>query len=369
METINEEELMELREWLNNSKNKSELESYIRDYHDLNLAMLKSNVDQAFLNVTNKIRKTEVSVKQLIPNWVKYAAAVVVIFGIGFLFRQNSFSSANQELLIPNENQITIELENGEIQTIDISQTKKVRDVNGNVVGAQNKNQISYTEVSNVEELVYNTINVPNGKKLQLELSDGTLVYLNAGSSLKYPIKFLNKGVREVFLQGEAYFDVAHNDVNLFHVNADRLDIKVLGTKFNVSAYSEDHNTDVVLVHGSVSLNQNNNKEKQSITLIPGQKGSYGGDFQGIKVEEVNTELYTSWMKGHLVFRNLSFNNILAKLERHYNIQIENSNKTLGKEIFNASFNDAKIDEVLSFFNDTHEINYVVENNKVIINP
>src|SRR5690606_6779178 len=268
---------------------------------------------------------------------------------------------------MPKDDAITLELDNGTIQAIDVSRTKEVRDPEGNLIGDQNQDRISYSQATQKENLVFNTLNIPNGKKFIVELSDGTIVHLNSGSSLRYPVNFLSAGPRQVYLSGEAYFDVSSNELNPFIVNVNDLDVKVLGTKFNISAYTEDRSTNVVLVEGAVSLDGKTGPKDAVVTLEPGQKGSYGHYTQNIVVDAVNTDLYTSWMQGHLVFRNLTFDQILTKLERYYNIEIENTNAVLGKEVFNASFNDVKIEEVLSFFNDTHKIEYTIKNNKVII--
>ena len=370
--TITEKEIIELRDWLKDEKNQTILESYVRDNHDLNLATLENNLDDAYNKVTHEIDINTKPVKKLFPLWTKFAAAaaIALLIGLGFYFQQNTSTNHGQcckAPLVPEDEPITLELDNGTIQTIDITGKKEVRDSDGNIIGAQEQNQISYSHAVQKEDLVFNTLKIPHGKKFQLVLSDSTIVHLNAGSSLRYPVAFLTEGPREVFLTGEAYFDVTKNVSNPFVVNVNELDVKVLGTQFNVSAYDEDKNIDVVLVEGAVSLDNKKELEDAVVTLTPGQKGSFDYASKGILVNKVNTSQYTSWMQGHLVFRNLTFNQILAKLERHYNIELENSNIALGKEIFNASFNDVKIDEVLSYFNDTHEIDYTIQENKVII--
>tara|TARA_R110002049_G_scaffold15981_1_gene64512 strand:+ start:942 stop:2075 length:1134 start_codon:yes stop_codon:yes gene_type:complete len=365
--TITEKEILELRNWLKDPKNQAVLESYVRDYHDLNLAALKSNLDEAYNKVARQIDNTEKPVKKLFLNWSKYAAAVLLLFGLAFFYQQDFFLSNDLEVLVPKHDSITLELDNGAIQTIDVSGSVEVRDSEGNIVGSQQQNQISYSKASIKEVLVFNTLTIPNGKKFQLELSDGTVIHLNAGSSLRYPVNFLREGPRQVFLSGEAYFDVAKSESNPFMVNVDELDVKVLGTQFNVSAYGEDEFIDVVLVEGAVGLNKQDQLQSDSVKLSPGQKGSYKQASESIEVNEVNTSLYTSWMQGHLVFRDLTFNNILKKLERHYNVEIINSNKVLGNEVFNARFDDVPIEEVLGYFNDIHSIDFKIEENRVII--
>tara|TARA_R100000935_G_C2841681_1_gene171493 strand:+ start:1797 stop:2930 length:1134 start_codon:yes stop_codon:yes gene_type:complete len=365
--TITENEIVELRNWLQDPKNQAILESYVRDYHDLNLTTIKNNLDEAYNKVSHQLEITEKPVKKLIPNRSRYAAAIVLLFGLAFFYQQGFFSNGDMEVLVPNDDSITLELDNGAIQTIDVNGAIEVRDSEGNIVGSQQQNQISYSKVIEKEELVFNTLTIPNGKKFQIELSDGTLVHLNAGSSLRYPVNFLRDGPRQVFLSGEAYFDVAKSESNPFIVNVDELDVKVLGTQFNVSAYGEDEFIDVVLIEGAVGLNKKDQLQGDTVKLSPGQKGSYKQISENIMVNEVDTSLYTSWMQGHMVFRDLTFNNILKKLERHYNIEIVNANVELGKEVFNARFDNVAIEEVLGYFNDIHKIDFKIEGNKVII--
>ena len=365
MDTISQDELVILKKWLENPKNQSILESYVKNYHDLNMAMLKDNVDEAYEKVIGQIEQRERPVKKLIPNWIRYSAAVVI--GIGLMVQYYYSSEKSDTTLVPKEDEITLELDNGTIQTIHTGQSKVVKNAEGNVVGKQKQDQIDYSEANNVKELVYNTLSLPKGKTFRIMLSDGTAVNMNAGSSLRYPVNFRSNESRRVFLTGEAYFDVAKDKERPFIVSSGNLEVEVLGTEFNVSSYSEDAHIEVVLVEGAVNLNTKGELEENPIELSPGQRGSYSRDSKNIHIDTVNTNMYTSWMQGHLVFRELTFDQILTKLERHYNIEILNTNTELGKVVFNASFNEVKIEEVLSFFNDTHEIEYEIKNNTVII--
>lgn len=364
MNTISEDELVILKKWLENPDNQSILESYVKNYHDLNMALLKDNVDEAYEKVIGHIEKKEKPVRKLVPNWIRYSAAVVI--GIGLMV-QYYYSGKSDTTLVPKDDVITLELDNGTIQTINTGQSKVVKNAEGNIVGKQEQDQIDYAEANSVKELVYNTLSLPKGKTFRIMLSDGTAVNMNAGSSLRFPVNFASNESRRVFLTGEAYFDVTKDKERPFIVNLGNLEVEVLGTEFNVSSYSEDSNIEVVLVEGAVHLNTKGELEENPIALSPGQRGSYSRDSENIKIDTVNTNIYTSWMQGHLVFRELTFDQILRKLERHYNIEILNTNTELGKVVFNASFNDVKIEEVLSFFNDTHKIEYEIDNNKVII--
>ena len=305
---------------------------------------------------------------RLVP-YVKYAAIAIVLLGIGFLFQQGYFDGNDPNLLIPVDEAITLELDDGEIEVISEDGNIQVVDKDGNVVGTQKGTQLIYENEVSEADLVYNTLTVPYGKRFDLRLSDGTSVYLNAGTKIKYPVTFLEGKQRQVFLTGEAYFDVATDVERPFIVNAEELNVEVLGTEFNVSAYAEDESTSVVLVEGSVGLYGDGAslENDTAIVLKPGDQGTFERSNRSLSAKKVNTSIYTSWMNGELVFRNMSFDNILLKMERHYNIQITNQNKELGQERFNASFLDQPIADILRYFNETHEIEYHIENNQVII--
>ncbi len=365
--TITDKELVQVHKLLEDKDNQKVLEAYVQDYHDLSLAMVKNNLDEAYRKVIGHIENQERPTRRLLPNWVKYAAVISIVLGIGFLFRQGHFSSRSDTVLIPKNEAVTLELDNGKTQIIDLSQSKEVKDSNGNLIGNQEKTILSYAKKTSVEQLVYNTLKVPYGKRFQLELSDGTKIHLNAGTSLRYPVVFLKNSDRQVYLKGEAYFKVSKDKARPFVVNAEELDVEVLGTEFNISSYTEDKTTSVVLIEGSVNLSVNTGLETIPVTLSPGQKGGLDHNAQKISVHRVNTDIYTAWMKDRLVFRNMAFDDILKKLERHYNIEIKNTNDELGRDVFDANFDKIKIDSVLSFFNDTHEIDYTIENNKIFI--
>ena len=194
-------------------------------------------------------------------------------------------------------------------------------------------------------------------------------MHLNAGTTLRYPVKFIAGENRQVFLDGEAFIDVAKDKKHPFIVNADALNVRVLGTHFNVSNYPEDAATDVVLVEGSVGMYRSNEEfdSTKNTILKPGFKGSFNKENTVISTKAVITDIYTSWINGGLTFRNMTFKNIITKLERRYNVIIVNKNEKLASEKFNASFSDESIEKVMSYFNDIHGINYTIKNNQILI--
>jgi hypothetical protein len=299
--------------------------------------------------------------------YISVAASIIVLLSIGWSYQHGFFKQKNDPII--NSNEITLQLANGDVQIISAGKKSQVTDSEGNVVANHNGNKIAYDTETPLEKLVYNTIKIPYGKRFELELSDGTIVHLNSGTTLKYPVRFIAGENRQVFLDGEAFFDVTKDKKHPFIVNADNLNIRVLGTHFNVSSYPEDNLTDVVLVEGSVGLYTANEKfdANKNTVLKPGYKGSFNRKDNHIETKPVITDVYTSWMEGRLTFKNMSFNDITKKLERHYNVTIVNQNKKLANEKFYASFGDEPIEKVLSYFNDVHGINYTIKNNEILI--
>mgnify|MGYP003663535376 FL=1 len=255
------------------------------------------------------------------------------------------------------------------METLKTDGNREVKDEEGNIIGTQNNTQLSYTAKAEDQKLIYNTLNVPYGKKFDVVLSDGTHVYLNSGTSLRFPVAFIKGASRKVFLTGEAYFDVKEDKKHPFVVNANEIDIQVLGTKFNVSHYPEDANINTVLVEGAVELlrTEEGTSDLESVKLKPGNKAEWHKNSNEISVSNVDTGLYTAWVKGKLVFRNTSFKQIREALQRHYNVNIINNNSHLEEQLFDATFDIETIDEVLESFNKSWAIDYTILDNEVII--
>lgn len=334
--------------------------------------MDKATAEKIFSNVLASAKEIEqaeiIATRNPYRKYMAIAASILVLVSIG-IFYKNGFFNPKKDSIINNSNEITLQLENGDIQVISSNTKSPIADAKGNVIGNQNGNKIVYDTETTLEKLVYNTIKIPYGKRFELQLSDGTVVHLNSGTTLKYPVKFIANENRQVFLDGEAFFDVAKDKTQPFIVNADNLNVRVLGTHFNVSNYPEDKLTDVVLVEGSVGLytvNEKFNAEKNTV-LKPGFKGSFSKSDNQIKTKAVITDNYTAWINGGLTFRDMTFKDISKKLERHYNVTIVNQNAKLSEEKFNASFGDEPIEKVLSYFNEIHGIHYTQKNNEVLI--
>jgi transmembrane sensor len=368
-QSANMDDLDILNKWIENPENQLIFQEYVKTHFAITLAMNEPDIKTVRKALLKEIRREKK--KYNLRSFMKYAAIAILFLGIGVILQKNIFDNNTKEIIIPKKDEITLKLGNGNIKIIAADGTSKVYDANGKVVGEQNGKELVYANDPKATKLVYNTLSIPNGKRFNITLSDGTVVYLNAGSSMTYPVQFIKDKTRKIFLTGEAFFEVAHDKKHAFIVNANKLDVQVYGTKFNVSNYQEDDATDVVLVEGSVSMTESGltGKNKKEVFLSPGYKGTFTKDDKTISNEKVNTSLYTSWMSGNLVFRQESFENIIKKLERHYNVIIINNNKNLAHETFNATIetDHESIVQVFNYFKKVYQIDYSVVENKIII--
>lgn len=362
------EETLELEELLTDPENQVVFSEVIQANFtsDYNLKQFSSKSLQDALQERMRKEKNPFSRKKVF-SVMKYAAVFVCLMGIAYFLKDSLFTNSNyNQQIIVKDDAIVLELEDGKTEILNPSSSKVVHNGQGLVVGKQSKNVIQYSDSLKLETLVYNTLRVPFGKQFDLVLSDGTKVFLNSGTSLKYPVKFLSGQKREVFLKGEAFFDVEKDNNRPFTVNANELDVAVLGTQFLVSLYEEDEEVSVVLVEGSVDLYKDN--DSVTTRLTPGTRGVLDYNTGLINTKNVKTSIYTAWIDGVLIFRNETFENISRKLERVYNITIVNRDSDFSKEVFNASFNNETIEDILSYFKDSYDMDYIIEDNIIYIN-
>ena len=314
------------------------------------------------------IRKKQTIAKSIpivsprIKKWLKYAAIFIGLVGVSSYLYLSVALTKNS--IAPNSESITLQQENGNVEVIFDNQDQKITTTEGDTVGILKKGRLYYKKNINLDKLVYNELSIPYGKQFELILSDGTHIHLNSGTSIKYPIKFIEGKNREVFVKGEAYLDVTKDSIHPFIVNTGSVNIEVLGTKFNISSYSGDNEISTVLVEGSVRISSNVDSNR-SLELIPNQKASWNKSKKDIVVKEVDTDIYTGWIDGKLIFNDVLFTDIAKKLERHYNVTIINENLALKSESFDATFDIETIEQVLQSFKENHPtLNYTIDNKK-----
>ncbi|RNL88541.1 DUF4974 domain-containing protein [Sinomicrobium pectinilyticum] len=376
-DSLTPEELEKLREWLAIPDNQKVFEGYVKSNQDLLELLHNGNVDETYPKIWNKIHEKEKPVRKLNPRFFTYtvaAAVLIVVFTSVFFIRQYISSKVTPDDLVDTKTSVVLKLGDGKTRVLTLADTLVDVTSNGNIKSHYRANQLNYYNVrlktENTGNPEFNTITVPNGNRFKLILADSTVVHLNAGTTLRYPVYFRNTGNREVYLQGEAFFDVTKDRDHPFVVSSDDLHIEVLGTKFNISSYRDKKLSEVVLVEGSVKMQPNSadNPSAAGVLLKPGFRGELDSTSEKIAVEEVDTYLYTAWMNGKLIFRNKTFDEILETLERHYNVKIINENRELGKSKFNTSFgSDVRLERILFYFEKMYGISYTVKEDTIII--
>ncbi|MCK0133879.1 FecR domain-containing protein [Arenibacter sp. S6351L] len=368
--TATSKEEKEVQDWIVSSDQNAERFFEIKaKYVASTLGDTDVDLDASYHGIFNTNNPTSRNRGRIPGTILKSAAVLAILVGLGFIFRDVIIDSRTAPI-IPGD-AIILQLENGNIEVISEGGATKVVDTEGIVLGAQQGSQLIYkNNGTSKKELIYNTLTVPYGKRFDLLLSDGTEVTLNSGTSLKYPVQFLKTKNRQVFLDGEAFFNVAKDSVNPFIVNTNELNVRVLGTKFNLSSYPEDQFVNTTLIEGSVSVyNERDTFDSSNAFLLePGFKAEWNKNNKQILVEEADIAMHTDWLNGKIILRHVPFKNIVKKLERHYNVDIVNNNPELNDELFTASFDVESIDQVFKTFNVTYEMEYKINDRQIIIN-
>lgn len=238
--------------------------------------------------------------------------------------------------------------------------------------------------------LAFNEIKAPYGAKSMITLPDSTVVWLNAGSKLRYATNFSNSN-REVYLEGEAYFDVIKSEKNIFVVNTGDIRVNVYGTQFNVKAYPDENEIITTLVTGSISIDANNpNTLKESLILKPNQSATFyktarapviqqnagtsisnanisDGAVERITVETTEPKFITSWKDSVWVIRGEELGRLAVKLERRFNVNITFEDESLKDYKFSGSLMEETFEQVMKIIKTSAPINFNVENNHVTI--
>jgi len=211
-------------------------------------------------------------------------------------------------------------------------------------------------------QAIYQTIDCPIGNRSKISLPDGTSVWLNSGSSITLPVSFSEEKTRKVSLSGEAYFNVIKDQKRPFLLSLDEITVRVTGTSFNVSNYKNDKQVEIMLESGKVDLYTGSNRKSDDRTrLLPGQLVTIEKGTDVLSVNEVKAEHYVSWTKGYLIFDDDKMSDVIRKLERWYNIDIEISDQEINDYLYTATIKDETIDQLLELLKYTSSIEYEIE--------
>lgn len=355
------EEIQLVQKWINESEANRDyfekmqcLYKYVAKPSKQDNKQLLFDVDAAWGKVQAKTTRQRKTPRFSYLRWTSYAAAIISLLVILNIF-DSSKNSKETDLLtsqleVNQTNEPVLILENGE----KVSLQKDSFSLQKNYATIHKKDaSISYKsdnqETDNETEEVQHRLVIPKGKTYDLLLADGTHVWLNAETELTYPTNF-NGDQRKVKLKGEAFFDVAKDAQKPFIVELESMDIKVLGTSFNISNYEEDKTECVTLVSGSVEVNI---AQKGTYQITPSEQLSLSEFHQTVNIEKVDTELFTSWKDNKYIFKNARLDDILKKLHRWYDFSVAYEDALMGEKRFSIIIDReddlSKVLEIISY--------------------
>lgn len=339
----------------------------VRRYHAEQKEMSEAEIMLMWKNVCmeSKTRKPT-HVIHLAPVWWVAASIALLVSVTFYLFESYNKHSikefADAQVAISNEAKIIIS--DGTEYRLKSNGSHIQYDSDGKKIIIEEK--VGETKNLNnqpkEEKGIYNQIVVPYGRRHSITLSDGTVVQLNSGSKLVFPAKF-SDSKREVFLKGEGYFEVAKDAKKPFIVKTDNINVKVLGTHFNISAYENEKSATAVLVEGSVEVYNNNFFNNHRCKIKPGQGCFFTENVSGFKIQKVDVNEYVSWKDGFFQFNDQTLENIVDKIEKYYNKTISIKDKELAHKLISGKLVlAAKFEDTMDFIAKTVKSEYILKN-------
>lgn len=298
-----------------------ERETQIRDAVLIikSLQPFQQEIPQQRLNaILQKLKRPDEKVKFNRFNYLKYAAGIAIIAAISSLIYLSVYNRNQFPIEVANDLALKgkVILADGSTKEFDSEQTPIKQTTSGNLIVNEDTIKVNLNQAKTAMIQII----MPYGKRSDIVLADGTHIWLNSGSQLSYPAKF-KKDSREVYLSGEAFFDVKPIPDKPFYVITREIKIKVLGTSFNVSSYAEDNTVQTVLVKGKITAGKNG-LLAGTTDLLPGERLTYYKNKSNLLKDKVDVQLYYSWINGYLEFKNEPIAEVFMKLERFYNKDI-----------------------------------------------
>ena len=364
------EEQLKLNEWLKEDKANKALYDSLKDETNIpkNLELLTGfNKDEAYSNFIKRSKTPKV--RSLYREVLKYAAILIPFVFIAWFINQKNNTKEETQLakteIHPGTSKAILKLADGSIINLE-DEKELVAEFDGTIISNTNK-EILYsasTKKIRARKLQYNTIEIPRGGEYQLVLSDGTKVWLNSSTTIKYPIAFAANS-REVYLEeGEAFFEVTENLESPFIVHTSKMNVNVLGTSFNVRAYSDENQLTTTLVSGKVSINQS--ETGKEYTLIHNEQAILTD--QGVDINCVDVNTFTAWKNGRILFEENTLEEIFNELSRWYNINVNYARTEIKDLRFSIDVKRYdEFNEILEILELTKKVEFeIIENNLTI---
>jgi transmembrane sensor len=380
------------RKWQEGTITEKEKILFNQWYHSFDDIALRDITPESPEQLKTRLYEAIIQREQIIPErtWFrKYntyissaAAALALIFSIAgyFYFSGNSTQRKDQSAvliknkILPGENKAVLTLSDGSSVILDQTTNGVLGSQGGVSITKSKDGKVTYetpkNEDSTGKSTAYNKIATPRGGQYQVNLADGTKVWLNAASSLRFPVSF-NKDERVVELTGEAYFEVNPRPLAgkkqariPFLVKTKYQVVEVLGTHFNVNAYEDELNTKTTLLKGSVKVVRLTSHD--SALLKPGQQSVIDKD---ISISDVDASQSIEWQKGYFLFDNESVESIMRKISRWYNVEVEYRGNIRYKKFGGRISKFENISQILQVMEKTQAIRFHIEERRVIVMP
>lgn len=359
----NPERLLEndFQEWLTEDENFQVFDEICRNREAWIYRDFVSRIDES-----EELKKclARIRSRRRIYYWLSAAACMILLFTSSLFFTADREIVPETELVqgkLVGKKCAELILANGKRMILD-NNPMEIRDVQGSVVINDTLSRLMYqeTEEMNTDSVVeYHTLKVPSGADYYVQLGDGTKIWLNCESTLRYPVNF-SKNERKVFLDGEAYFEVKKSERWPFIVTTDKMDVRVTGTTFNVKSYAHEAVIHTTLVEGIVFVNEQR--------LHPSQQFVMNKETQEIDIKNVDTEIYTGWVEGMFVFKNQRLENVMSDLARWYKVEVFYMNPSTKDIRFSGNLGRYEtIDDLLQIIEAIDKVSIVRKGNTITI--
>ncbi|WP_294142297.1 FecR domain-containing protein [uncultured Sanguibacteroides sp.] len=366
--TITGVERERLQEWLEAStKHKQIFESIIlsSSFRDKQEIYRRFDVYYDYDRIGKKIARKK---RFLIKRYISVAAMILFLVSSGVFYWLHDFSGKNisvpSRMLFPGKPVASLILSDGSTRNLG---KDSFRLTEGNQQLTNKRNTLvyernSFVSTDTVEK--YHEIRVPRGGEYQLVMSDGTHAWLNAESSIRYPVVF-KKGERNIWVSGEVFLEVAKDSVHPFVVHHPELDIRVLGTKFNIRGYKDEGEVVTTLVEGQIAIGF---KQGEKIILSPFEQLTYHVKEKKGRVDIVDTELYTSWKDGVYLFKTQRLEDIMKLISKWYDVNVVYRDEKVKDIVFSGRLKRYEnAESLLCVFEKLGEIKFVIQDNTVVV--
>jgi len=371
---MNKEKVIELLKKYGQGTLDNEEKALLETWYLRQAANSKQRLSPEMLEKSFESIKSRLPVKSadIRPVWSRLlaAASIFIVFSLSAYFLLQTSKNFQQTVnpkttILPGGNNATLTLADG--KQIILTGAKNGRILTGTnmVINKTADGSLLYRSKETAGQDMpteYNILSTPRGGQYHLTLADGTNLWLNSASSIKYPVAFTGT-YREVEITGEAYFEVAHDSKRPFKVMSGTQVIQVLGTHFNINAYNDELSVKTTLLEGSVKVTQQANGE--TILLKPGQQSLLSA--AGIKIESANIEESMAWKNGYFRFNNEKIETIMRQLSRWYNIDVEYRGDITDERFYGTISRYKNINEVLEIIQQTKGVHFKIEGRRIII--